>query len=315
MAKELFDFNLDSLNLFIGLQCGNRLLRPYSTQFRSYSFQLFALEKEIQASDTGKIKPELIINSIHLKNTLLLETSRSIVENKTKNNQLERYAKTEKENLVSLAQLPAISVSTYDIVFVVTDNHFDGYSCEFEKNNYKFPLHCFRLNGHNEYELELKQNTYSTKELNEFFKQKITVSRIPAIVPFDLGNPSDSKKEILESSVNHLLKLLQRKKYNDTFSLVELSESILTKEIWSALSIDKKKVITEMLSKFISNALKALPFLKDKYFSKSDNIFSILLPDKNREEELKVLRKALIKYANKYIIPELMNQLVLPFKD
>ena len=66
LSKE--NFNLTVLNLFIGLQKGNRLLKPYSFEFKKLGYLIFAIEKKFNNSAQSTITPDLILNSNVLEN-------------------------------------------------------------------------------------------------------------------------------------------------------------------------------------------------------------------------------------------------------
>lgn len=314
MGKELFDLNIDSLNLLIGLQKGSRLLFPYSKYFESFSFKLFSIEQSIRASEVGPVKPEIIFVSSQISNTLLVETTEAPVDKKILSNQFERYCKIEKDKLSLIGGIPNRTLNSFDILFIVKKENGKEYLDHINSKKYNFPLYTFTLNADN-YELRLIENHFSNMDVNKFFSAGITIKRLPRFIKYDLANIDKHNKEMISGISQCLLKLILRKRKNDYILLSEIAEDLFSKELWQALAKDKKENIINLVSHFIRLFIRKKPFVKTKWFLKLDSQIQLLIDDKNKENEIRELRKVLSKFCEEFIDPFPFSQLELEFRN
>ena len=128
------DTNLFFLNLLIGLCKGVRGL-PRNLIDLGYSVKW--IEFKFNNSEEELVKPEIIITSRKLGDTLLFEWKSG---GNVDNDQLLRYSKITEDNLTQRAQIPLNCVNTFRLTILCMDEHFEKIKIGIEKNNVNFPV-------------------------------------------------------------------------------------------------------------------------------------------------------------------------------
>lgn len=311
------NFNLYAINVLLGLQKGSRHLLPYSTEFKRFKFECFAIEREYKISALGGLKPELILNSDTLSNTLIFETSTAPLLRKitprsgTSHSQISRYQAIEKPLLGSIALIPTRSLTTFDTIFIVTEKHFQEYENYFLTNNISFPLFVFDyLNNEGQYLLEKRSNSFATLEVNKFFSQPLKFQRIPAYLRIDIADITRSKNKFQELAGINLLQILHKRPKDAIFSAQEIASNVFNNTLWKLVSIENQKQATNLVNNLIEKILDNFPDISTRFFKKEGKMnYKIILADKLKEFELQKINRRILKFAKEETSPNIDTQL------
>ncbi len=311
MKKPSYDFNVYVLNLIIALQKGSRLLNPYSKSFKQLGYDIFAIEKKFTSSPSGDITPEIILTSKVIGNTLLFESTQSSIDKKldkksSRENQLTRYKNTELDNLKDIAAIPAASLLSFDIPFIVNDSNSSGYIDFFSKNpDYPFPLLVFNFIAQdNLYCIKLLQNTFSNQNTHSFFSEEIKFERLNLYIPFELNNPNKSTPVILSTTTSLLLRYLNKSKAGTIFTTEQIASEIFSTDIWKIFEPHNKTNILRVINTFIDELLNMSPSFKTNYFKKVDTMkYEICISDNNKDFIMKSMNKRIFDFAQSKINP------------
>jgi hypothetical protein len=182
MNKIFSNFNLSMLNLWLGL-CRGEAGLPQA--IRNLGYRHKQVELTFQNSSGKSVKPELIIATSHLSHTILFEWKTGP---NTDSDQLERYARVQKDDLIHQANLQPAECSSHDTCIVGLDENADRLAIGIKKGGYLFPLIVVESDG-----LLLKMNRFAVQSLTDVFSPKLDIdfNIIPmSIIPFDHNSQS-----------------------------------------------------------------------------------------------------------------------------
>ena len=195
------NFNLLMLNLWIGMCRGSYGL-PKDLKNLGYVDKW--IEYKFHYQDLDIVHPELIISSEKSQHTLLLEFKSGP---NTEDDQLKRYSKVTRSDIITNAFLPPSTVKFHDIVLVGKNEHRERLKIGIQKGGYPFPLILKAVNG-----LKLFYNQFQVTEINNIFQPllKVNWKYIPqSFVPL---NSESEPWEIAELLLPKILKYLKDKK-------------------------------------------------------------------------------------------------------
>jgi hypothetical protein len=298
------------MNLFIGLVRGSRLLLPYSKDFVDrLGYDILFIEKEIPNSENVKIKPDLVLISRKLRNTLFFEFTHADIGKKLKTNakgqtQIERYSLSERDYLSTL--IPSECLESFDFPFMVEEKNYAGFEQFFTENpQYPFPL--LKLKYSETYNFQLLLNSFSSEELCEFFRQELTFHRIPEYLTVDLSDLSNSVYTIFRKCTKYIIQYLQRGRKDDTFSSLDLSVKIFTPEVWEIFDPSIQKNLVKSVDDFTNKLLGKFPTLTKEFFkSEKKGNYKILLDERNREVKISKIFTRMMDITEEIITPDLL---------
>ncbi len=233
------NFNLKIKNLFIGLCTG---VAGLPTSLRDLAYKVHWIEFNFQNSKGKTVKPEIIITSDTLQNTVMLESKSG---GNIEKEQYERYSDVNADDLRQRAFVKAKCVTCIDISYVVPEEAADKASGAFDSLDIKCPLIEVKADC-----LKLKKNKFSRVELNSVFNTGISVNyeEIPChFIPFDNETPSWI---VAEKITPILLSFLFDNK--SFFTVEEILEKIIP--MWEQLSDEAKRELKQSVSKVLDIA-------------------------------------------------------------
>ena len=177
MKNKFSNFNLNMLNLWIGLCRGEEGLPP---DIRHLGYKDKWIELQFSNSENETVKPELIIASDRLRHTVLLEWKEGA---NTEQDQLRRYAGVASEDLVQKASLSPNETLAHDTCVLGLEKYADRLSIGVSQSGYSFPLLIIDEDG-----ISLHVNEFTKQELSRVFDPKLPLdfSKVPTqFVPFD----------------------------------------------------------------------------------------------------------------------------------
>lgn len=151
-------FNLLMLNLFIGM-CKGTYGLPKNLKKLGYSEKW--IEHKFANQDLREVHPELIISSDITNHTILLESKSG---KNTSDEQLLKYSRITKTNLISGAFISRKAANLHDIAIVGKIENGNRLKIGIEQGGYPFPLILKSAKG-----LSLSYNQFKVNELNNFF--------------------------------------------------------------------------------------------------------------------------------------------------
>ncbi len=191
------NFNLTMLNLWIGMCRGVPGL-PRELKNLGYSDKW--IEYKFSNQDLETVHPELIISSDKLGHTLLLEFKSG---QNTDNDQLRRYARITKNDLIRNAYLPATASEKHDIGILGKDEYKDRLCIGIKEGGYSFPLLLTSQEG-----ITLAYNNFHISELYRVFSPllKINWSRLSSrFVPLNSESELWELAEVVMPKVLHYM--------------------------------------------------------------------------------------------------------------
>jgi hypothetical protein len=300
------------MNLFIGLVKGSRLLHPHSKDFvKDLGYEILFIEKEIPNSDDVKIKPDLVLTSSKIGNTLFFEFTHADIEkklNKTNlkgQNQIDRYSLSEKDYLSTI--IPTNCLKCFDFPFVVEDKNYEGFLQYFKENpQHAFPL--LKLSYSETYNLQLVYNSFSSASLSTFFSKNLTFERIPDFLTVDIADLSNSVNTIFGNCTKYIIQYLQRGKKDEIFSSSDLAIKVFTPEIWNIFDPAIQKNLLNSIDVFINQMLGKFPTLTREYLrSEKKGTYKILLEERNREINISKVFRRMMDLTEEIVSPELLQ--------
>jgi hypothetical protein len=254
MALTSSDFSILFLNLFIGLSKNSRILSEYSKKFsQDLGYNLHAIEHSFAIKAGRNIKPELVLTSAKLKNTLLLEWTLQ-KDAGGKRDQLNRYkAVTIKDLSDSTLAVPSEIAQNVDFSIFVNDTNHAAFKKYFEDNKIDFPLSVLELKDSGACELYKIANTYNEQNTEKFFESRLSFERIPkgyAKFSFDTNlAEKDIAKHVAINLQSFIVK--EEKTFTNEVFCREMVGSV-----WNFIGQENKKLILqrtkEILTDFIS---------------------------------------------------------------
>lgn len=254
METNYFSQNIS--NLFIGLCKGSPKLRPYSEYFsKNLGYEIFKFEESFKIT-IGSVKPDVILNSKKVKNTLIIEWTEAKIFGERKRSQLLRYSKIDSEDLTDVLALPADSTKSYNITLILKKESVNDFSSFIKNKSWNFPVLEFGTENGKFYLIKV-ENSFDEEKTDRFFSEGIKVDRIPLnYLPIPLDNIEI--KNLVHHVVIHLIYLILKE--IQEFTIIDFCREIIP--VWDFISNDKKKDINKS-TKTIFKRLIRKPFGKN----------------------------------------------------
>lgn len=200
------------------------------------------IEYKFHNQDLDIVHPELIISSEKNKHTILLEFKSGL---NTDDDQLKRYSRVTRSDIITKAFLPPLATNYYDIAIVGKYEYRDRLKIGVEKGGYPFPLILKMVNG-----LKLYYNQFQVTEINNIFQPllKVNWKYIPrSFIPL---NSESELWEIAELLLPIILKYLKDKR--TTISIEDIcKDSCIT---WDIMGTPGKDDFRSNLKKVLGQA-------------------------------------------------------------
>ena len=168
---------------------------------------MFRLEPEFLLGKGGKCKPDIVLSSLRVSHTLVVEWTNATSVHDNKKNQLDRYSKVTKSDLTIRLAVPPKEAKTFDIVLVVCPGASDSFRRYVDQNKLSVALFSFS-DADTACTLAKLDGTLREEATEQFFARPMSF-RIPLrYIPFSLDNPSP--KELVTHIVTHVVSLMVR---------------------------------------------------------------------------------------------------------
>ncbi|MGB8991706.1 MAG: hypothetical protein WCD80_06590 [Desulfobaccales bacterium] len=235
------NFNLLMLNLFIGMCRGSYGL-PKDLKNLGYVDKW--IEYKFNNQDLDIVHPDLIISSEKNKHTILIEFKSG---SNTDDDQLKRYFRLTRSDIITKAFLSPLSVNLHDIAIVGKNEHRERLKIGIEKRGYTFPLILETGKG-----LKLFYNQFQVSETTNIFKPllKVNWKYIPrSFVPV---NSESDLWEIAELLLPKILKYLKEKR--TTIDIEEICQDCCI--TWDIMGKPGKDDFRSNLKKVLAKAAR-----------------------------------------------------------
>jgi len=237
-------FSVALINLFIGLVKGHRTLRPTSDHFRSLGYQLFQIEPKFQ-STAGNVNPEAIAFSSMTDHSLLVEWTEAECTQKKKD-QIIRYTKVSRDDLVNKAGVPSNGASANSLWLIVRPYAAKDYSAFVLRRNKNGILLSYFESVESGFELVYVVGNLLDTCLSTGVCCRIPIKRIPlGYVPVTIE--CTKPKDYIEPVTQQLASFFVKKK-------LEFTSEDICQEIfgaWNSFALKKRKevrgIVTQVL--------------------------------------------------------------------
>jgi hypothetical protein len=233
------NFNLSMLNLWLGL-CRGEAGLPMT--IRDLGYRHKSIELTFQNSAGRPVQPELIIATSHAGHAVMLEWKAGA---NTDTDQLERYSKVSKDDLVRQAHLQPAECASHDTCIVGLDEHADRLAIGIREGSYPFPLVAVESDG-----LSLKLNEFAVKALTQVFTPKLAIdwSTIPtSIIPFDQNSlPWEVAQTVVTQIVDYMAHA------ESMFTLDQLGADCTP--LWPSLSAEYRRTLATRIRRIVEEA-------------------------------------------------------------
>ncbi len=162
-------FNLLMLNLWIGLSRRDPALPSLISDL---GYADFLIEKPFRNSRREEVKPELILTSPAMKNSLLFEFKSGA---NTETEQIQRYGGITAQDLEGI-EVPPEAASSHDVVYVGDSVERDRLRIGIDGTACGFPLLLLQADG-----LQLDRNVFKVDTLTAAFQSRLRFN--PAEIP------------------------------------------------------------------------------------------------------------------------------------
>ena len=223
---QFSNINLRFLNLVIGL-C--KRVPGLPSDLLNLGYAVKWIELDFTNSSGEKVKPDIILTSPRLKNTLVFEWKSGASLDK---GQLLRYSQLTGQDLIQRAFVDKDSVESFDIVYLCLEENKENILRSIQETGYNFPILTVSENA-----IQLSSNHFGEQVLDSIFNPGLGIkfSRVPTnFVPLDI----ESKNwEIAERFIPVLIKYMSQ---NQTqFSLTSVCKDLI--EFWDSLGPATRK--------------------------------------------------------------------------
>ncbi len=177
------------LNLWIGLCMGDPALPD---DIKTLGYEIQWIESEFSNQDYKTVRPELIIASRQLSHTLILEFKSGA---NLKPDQLHRYSRIVKKDLVEKALIDIDMADLFDVVIIGQGENAERLKIGLDEKSYSFPLLITEANL-----LKLIYNKFTNSSLNQLFLNefKINFDLVPSqYIPLDQDSELDEVAELI----------------------------------------------------------------------------------------------------------------------
>jgi len=252
MIQKKRSFENQLINLFWGLTRGSRLLTPYSDKFNKLGFKVVGFELSFYAYNRSqKATPDMILESINLKESIITEWTQSETVSEGKINQIRKYINIDDESLRMFVS--ETCVENRDVVLIIIPEAEKSYKQILESRNLSAILLVYHYPE--DYLLEKKLNNFKVAETEDFFKQPLKFERIPYSFP-DINLSDLSKSLLVDNVVSTLIEILVKEDEGFEFNIQYFIQRMLTKSFYNLLSANKRKNIAKVSKGIISDLLK-----------------------------------------------------------
>ena len=230
-------FSLLLCNLFVGLTKGARGLGQYATHFKQLGYRIFRLEPVFRLDKGGKCNPDVVLSSPRRKHTLIVEWTNPTSVHDDKKDQLCRYSRVVRNDLVNTLAIPPKEADTFDILVIVSQRATDSFAKCLTENKYAFVLFTF-LPGDDISTLQKVVGTIGDVDTDAVLSHPMSL-RIPVrYIPFALDNPSAG--ELVTHIVAHLVSLMARGA--KAFDIDGFCAGFVS--VWSVIALEKRRDIS-----------------------------------------------------------------------
>lgn len=158
------DINLKLLNMVIGLCKG---VAGLPKDLLKLGYNVHYIEHEFRNSKNESVKPEIIIQSSHCKNTLLFEfkTGGSVDVD-----QLQRYSRVTQQDIQQRAYVDPQCLNTFDVVYLCLSDHLQTIRQTLETLEFKPPLLSYDRST-----IKLVLHSFKDQSIGLLFKKGLPV--------------------------------------------------------------------------------------------------------------------------------------------
>lgn len=236
---RLFSFNVDAVNLIIGLCLGMRGL-PRDIHDLGYAPRL--IEAEFPVSDgEALVRPDVVIGSEPQAHTLLTECKSGVT---FKEDQARRYGALTPRDLVQGADLPVPETALHDCLYLVTPSCVDAVDCQMAQAGHRFPIASLDRSS-----FRLARRHLSAVELDALLSEGIDISGCEVIprsfLPFDVES---SDWEVAQYAATGICSLMHSER--EEFTVDELAQTICVS--WQILGPDYRSNLRDKLRRVVN---------------------------------------------------------------
>lgn len=256
---EIGSFSLLLPNLFVGLSKRSRLLRPHSDAFADLGYEPFKFEGAYTTSG-GIVNPDLIMTSLVVGNTLIIEWTENKEVDLRKQKQISKYSSITLDEVKTIMAVPVAAARSHDIALIVSETGKEPYREYLEEQDLCMPTLVLN-EDESGYEISKYCYKFGEEKTNTFFSEGLKFSRIPQRY---LQFPLDSKISmdiVAPLVIRHLISLIVKEECE--FTIESFCNGYIP--IWDTIEKDKQRniknatrqVLADLIKKKVGKALLA----------------------------------------------------------
>ena len=235
MSNEFISNHTLLMNFLIGFS--NKHFKEYSKSFSDLGFSLEYIEAKYKNSEDNSVNPDIVLSSNKLIHTILFDCKSNTVEEE----QLVRYSKLTKENIVDKTSVYDSKQLTYNICFCT--NTANDSVIEDINNIKAWPI----LRISKDWDEIKKENDFSKIQLNKFFDKPIKLDCLPPTSFFPFSD-SDTNGYIAGVIFQHIFAESERSKK------INLDPDKIAQEVnpfWKNINRKKQKLLIQKITSII----------------------------------------------------------------
>lgn len=295
---EQISFNLQLLNLMIGLFKDHPFYRPISSEIKSLGYYLSGIERTFHVG-RRETTPEIMVSSAISGHTIMVESTFQNSLNNSKKNQIENYLRVSQTELSGSAGLPSTDCFVNTTWVIVRDSAIENYKVidSWQKNN-GFILSAFNPNASSGFLLKQAYGSFVDNNLDLLLKPQVN---FPRIYQGYVTIPTDNLQieYLVQPTMQLLVSFIVRNKYE--FNIEDIAKGLIP--IWNEFSSEKRKGVLTGLDRLFStlkhkqyteNMLQRVPGIDKQWVILMEN-------DKSSQYNQNRLFKIISRFQNEYI--------------
>ncbi len=273
-------------------------MKPHSLQFRNMGFKIVGLELLFHTQDNRKATPDMVMQSVKLREVILMEWTQNEMPSERKLDQLKRYINIDEESL--RAYVSESAVENRDVVLIITPAGESSFRKFIGDKNIPVVLMVY---GYDEarqmYVLIKKMNGFSVRETENFFSQRLEFRRLHYAFP-DISLSDLSESLLVDNVISTLLEIIVREGEGFEFNLEYFTRKMLTPSFYNLLSQKKRTAISRVVKGILGYLIKK-GYGRDvleRVREKKVPTWRIILPEVGKSRKLYAIRRKFEKFAS-----------------
>jgi hypothetical protein len=305
---EQISFNLQILNLMIGLFKDHPFYRPTSSNIKTLGYYLSGVERGFYVG-RRETTPEIMASSSISGHTLMIESTFQNSLNNSKQNQIENYLKVSQKELSGSAGLPSADCLINTTWVIVRQSGISNYQVidSWPKTN-GFILSSFNPNASTGFQLKQLHGAFLDTDLDRLLKPEINFARIYqgyVTIPTDNLNLEYLAQPTMQLFASFIVK------NRFEFNIEDIAKGLIP--VWSEFNYEKRKSVITGIDKLFST-------LKKKSYSENliqrvvgiEKQWEIITED---DKPLQFYQNKLLKIIAKFQTEYIGGQLSLEMED